>query len=697
MPINRCANLLIEIGTEELPPKTLQTLGEAFLSGCVAALQKSKLVERNAPTRWFATPRRLAVWIADVKIKQPDLNTERKGPAVQAAFDAHGQPTRAALGFAGSCGVAVEDLHRATSGKGEWLVFRTKQKGLPANSLIPICIEQSIKQLPIAKRMRWGTFESEFVRPVHWVTVLHGDKLVKATILSIQTGRHTMGHRFHCPHKLPLSTADDYEHTLLTEGTVIADFEKRRAQIKKQVTALAKKKGGTACIDNALLDEVTGLVEYPCALLGSFDQTFLDLPKEVLVSSMRDHQKYFHLTSPNGQLLPFFITVSNIRSTTPRHIRRGNERVLRARLADAQFFWDTDRKRPLAQHGLRLSEILFHRTLGSVADKRQRLEYLAATVAPLCGQDQDLCVRAAQLAKADLVTDMVGEFPDLQGIMGSYYAQLDSEHEQVARACAEHYQPRFAGDELPCSGVGKVIALVDRLDSLLGIFSAGEEPSGDKDPYGLRRAALAVLRLIIEGKFDLDLTELLREAVRAYESCRVNVSRETVNQVYAFVMDRLRRYYSEQGFAADEIASVMATHPTRPCDFDLRLRAVAKFRQLDEAANLAAANKRIRNILRKSDGNIAAEFDLSLLRDPAERELADNLQALDSAVRDVFKQGHYETGLGRLAALKPSVDRFFDEVLVMAEDEALKRNRLALLGRLQNLFLQVADISYLQD
>lgn len=697
MPLERRANLLIEIGTEELPPKALTTLGQAFLSGCTAALRRSELVDDGAPTRWFATPRRLAVWVKDVRIRQPDQLTERRGPAVQAAFDQHGRPTPAALGFARSCGVEVDDLERTATGKGEWLVVRMKQKGVLAKSLIPGCIEQSIKELPIPKRMRWGSNDAEFVRPVHWVVVLHGGNLVKTTILSARSGCHTYGHRFHCPKPLLLSAADDYEDSLLEQGMVIADFDKRRAKIERQVSALARKKGGIARLEAKLLDEVTGLVEFPHAILGAFDNRFLDMPKEVLVSSMRDHQKYFHLSRDDGQLLPYFITVSNIKSTSPGRIRKGNERVLRARLADARFFWDTDRKTTLEQHGQRLSEITFHQALGSVADKRQRMEHLAGAVAAMIGEDHELCVRAAQLAKADLVTEMVGEFPELQGIMGAHYARYDGEHEEVAHACAEHYQPRFSGDALPPSTVGRVVGLVDRLDSLIGIFFAGEAPSGDKDPYGLRRAALSALRLLVEDDLDLDLRALLYETARAYELSKIEVGTQTVDRVYDFVMDRLQGYYLDQGFAADEIASVMAVHPTRPCDFDLRLRAVSKFRQLKEAANLAAANKRIRNILKKSDGNTVSEFDLSLLTDPAERALADHLHALDSQVRDVFEHGRYEHGLGQLAALKDPVDRFFDEVLVMTEDEDLRNNRLALLDRLQNLFLQVADISYLQD
>lgn len=700
MPNKDCANLLVEIGTEELPPKALRRLAESFSLGCVSALQKSHLLAADAAYRWFATPRRLAVWVQDVKLKQPDQTSERRGPAIKAAFDDKGAPTQAALGFAKSCGVDVSRLKRVTMDKGEWLVFKKRQKGKFAKSLIPGCVEQSIKQLPIPKPMRWGWFDSEFVRPVHWLVMLHGAKLIKTTLLSVQAGPHTMGHRFHCPHPLRLSHADEYEQTLLERGTVIADFEKRKKRIQRQVASLIRKKGGDVSADDELLEQVTGLVEFPQALLGGFDPKFLDMPPEVLVSAMRDHQKYFHVAVRDGSLLPYFVTVSNIKSVAPRRVRQGNERVLRARLADAQFFWDTDRKKTLQEHAIRLSEVLFHKQLGSVGDKGQRLQHLASKLASMCDADKDLCVRAAQLAKADLVTDMVGEFPDLQGVVGSYYAKHDGEHKDVAEACVDHYKPRFSGDALPRSEVSKVIGLVDRLDSLLGIFATGEEPTGDKDPYALRRSSLAVLRLLIEGELDLDLRRLLSEAAQAYHLCpaaKLNIDDQIINRVFDFIMDRLQGYYIDQGFSADEIASVMASNPSRPLDFDRRLRAVSKFRQLDAAANLAAANKRIRNILRKASGEIPADFDRALAKDPAEQELADKLRALEDSVRAGFGKAEYETGLAELASLKEPVDRFFDQVMVMVEDDTLRQNRLALLNKLHDLFLQVADISYLQD
>ncbi len=700
MPDIDCANLLVEIGTEELPPKALRKLGETFATGCTAALEKAQLVPTHNSFKWFATPRRLALWVPGVRSRQPDQINERRGPAVAAAFDGEGNPTRAALGFATSCGVGIDSLQRSNTAKGEWLVYRLQQTGEPASKLVPDCIDQAIRQLPIPKRMRWGDLESEFVRPVHWLVVLHGENIIEAELLSVSSGRTTRGHRFHCPQPLPLKNADLYEQVLLDPGFVVADFEARKRRIESQVQDLARDKAGIASLDDDdLLEQVTGLVEWPDALIGTFDREFLNMPDEVLVSSMRDHQKYFNLSGAKNGLLPYFITVSNIASASPDRIRQGNERVLMARLADARFFWDSDRKITLERHGARLDQVLFHRKLGSVADKVDRLKDLSRFVAPLCGADPDQCLVAAGLVKADLVTDMVGEFPDLQGVMGYYYARHDGEEEEVAQACSDHYLPRFSGDALPRSPVATVIALVDRVDSLVGIFAAGEVPSGDKDPFALRRAALGVLRLLIEGNLAVDLKELLAVSAEAYRSngAKVDPDPQTVDRLYDFIADRLQAYYVDQNFGVDEIASVAAAGPTMPSDFDRRLRAVARFRQLDSAANLAAANKRIRNILRKAEAGVAENFDLKLVRDPAEKNLADRLGEIDLSVQECFDTARYETGLEQLASLREPVDRFFDEVMVMVEDESLRNNRLALLNRVQRMFLRVADISLLQD
>jgi len=693
------SNLLVEIGTEELPPRALKTLGEEFAKGVHAALGKVQLTAEHGAFKWYATPRRLAIWAADVACRQPDRTVERRGPSVAAAFDDEGKPTPAARGFARSCGVEVRELERVHTDKGEWLAHRRLEQGEPAASLIPECIERALKQLPIPKRMRWGNLDAEFVRPVHWLVVLHGDEVVETEILSVRAGAATRGHRFLCPGSLELRHADEYERMLLEQGSVVPDFEARKLRIERQVQGLAESNGGTTKVDNELIGLVTGLVEWPDALIGEFDPGFLEMPEEVLVSSMRDHQKYFSLYGKDGALLPRFITVSNIEGGPSDRIRRGNERVLKARLADARFFWDSDRKTPLAEHGKRLGQVLFHHKLGTVADKAARLQVLARSVASDTGADAGLCDRAARLIKADLVTDMVGEFPDLQGVMGRYYALNDGEPKEVAQACSDHYLPRVSGDALPATEVATVMALVDRIDTLVGIFQAGDEPASDKDPFALRRAALGVLRLLIERELDLELRPLLEGAAAVYRDSGVtgNPDPKILDRVEEFILDRLRAYYLDHGFGADEIASVAASEPAKPLDFDRRLRAVARFRLLESASNLAAANKRIGNILRRAEDTVPEHFDMQLLVDDAEKNLAGLLVELDSDIRVEFDALRYDAGLEQLASLREPVDRFFDEVMVMADDAPLRRNRLALLQSLHRLFMKVADISLLQD
>lgn len=693
------ASLLVEIGTEELPPRALRRLGAEFAGGLHAALVGARLANDDGHYKWYATPRRLAAWVAEVGARQPDSTAERRGPSIAAAFDADGKPTPAAQGFARSCGVDISALERIRTEKGEWLAHRQRETGAPASTLIPACIERAIKQLPIPKRMRWSDLEAEFVRPVHWLVVLHGSETVEAEILSVRSGAVTRGHRFLCREPVALTHADEYEQALLARGSVVPDFEARKQRVERQVNELAESNGGTLRADADLIEQVAGLVEWPTALIGEFDAGFLQMPEEVLVSSMRDHQKYFSLYDRAGALLPRFITVSNIEGGPTDRIRRGNERVLRARLADARFFWDSDRKTPLAEQGTRLGQVLFHRKLGTVADKAARLEILGRSVAAETDADPGMCERAARLIKADLVTDMVGEFPDLQGIMGRYYALNDGESQEVAQACSDHYLPRVSGDVLPASPVAVVMALVDRIDTLVGIFAAGEEPTGDKDPFALRRAALAVLRLLIERELDLELRPLLdRAAVVLRDSGAVDeLDGGVVDRVEAFILDRLRAYYSDQGFSADEVASVAASAPARPLDFDRRLRAVAGFRRLDSAANLAAANKRIGNILRRAEDAVPDQFDVRLLVEDAEKKLAARMMELDSDIRVEFGALRYERGLEQLASLREPVDRFFDEVMVMVDDAPLRRNRLALLQSLHRMFLMVADISLLQE
>lgn len=690
------ANLLVEIGTEELPPRALSRLGLAFGQALRAALQESGLVSAQEEWHWYATPRRLSVWIANVARRQPDREQERRGPALTAAFDSGGKPTPAALGFARSCGVAVEALQQLKSEKGAWLIYRKRERGGSATGVVPGCIEQAIRKLPVPKRMRWSDLDAEFVRPVHWMVVLHGADVIKTELLAAKSGRMTHGHRFHAPKPIRLSHADRYVDILEKEGQVIADFAARREQVRRQVDRCAKKVNGRAVVSDDLLDEVTGLVEWPQALAGAFDKEFLKVPDEVLRSSMQDHQKYFPVVSSRGRLLPYFIAVSNIKSRAPARVRKGNERVLRARLSDARFFWDSDRKLKLANRRDALDAVLFHHKLGTVADKSERIVALSMSIAPACGLDAGHSRRAAELCKADLVTDMVGEFPALQGTMGRYYAQHDGEPADVARAIEEHYQPRYAGDAIPASGPGKVVALADKLDTLVGIFAAGEAPSGDKDPYGLRRAALGVLRILIEGKLPLDLRELLDLAVEVLEKNAITVPKGVGDQVFEFISERLTAYYLGKGFSSEEISAVASRMPTQPLDFDLRLQAVSAFRKLPAAESLAAANKRIGNILRRSEQDIPADVDRALFRDSAERKLAETFAAMRDDVQKHFSAREYRPGLVQLAKLRKFVDRFFDEVMVMVDDPALRANRLALLQQIHGLFLQVADISKLQ-
>ncbi len=686
-------DLLIEIGTEELPPKALHRLSGAFSEQIRNGLEKANL--NFTGIKGFATPRRLAVLVSELDDQQPDQMTERRGPAITASFDEEGCPTRAATGFASSCGVTVEELEKLENDKGAWLVFRSKQAGKPAASLIPEIIQTALKQLPIPKRMRWGDRRAEFVRPVHWVVMLHGEQLIEANILDLVSTRETRGHRFHQPQALYIDTPADYEELLHTKGRVIADFERRKQAIHAQVQEAATRLGGTAVIDEDLLQEVTALVEWPVAVAGDFDPRFLDIPAEVLVSSMKGHQKYFHVVDNRQQLLlPHFITISNIDSRDPQQVREGNERVITPRLSDAEFFWNQDRSTPLAGRIDDLKQVVFQKQLGTLYDRTKRISQLAAALAPAVGSDPALAERAGLLCKCDLLTEMVGEFPELQGIMGRYYALHDGEDEQVAQALDEQYMPRFAGDRLPATPTGQLLSIADKLDSLVGIFSIGQAPSGDKDPFALRRAALGALRIIIECNLDIDLEEALSRAAGNYAHNFVHS--EINEQVFYFMMERLRGYYQEQGYASDLFEAVLTRRPTRPGDFDRRLRALAAFRRLPEAESLAAANKRIANILRKAEGELPQQIDRALLQDEAEKQLAKAVAEMEERVVPLFRQGEYEQALTRLAALRNPVDEFFNQVLVMTEDAAVRNNRLALLERVHNLFLHVAELSRLQ-
>ena len=688
-------DLLLELGTEELPPKTLKGLSEALATLLYRALQDAGLTTDTSPRyRVYATPRRLAVHVPGILRRQPDRIDERRGPALSAAFAADGRPTPAAIGFARSCGVEPHQLERLETDKGAWLVYRRKQAGVLASKLVPDLVRDAVKGLPVAKRMRWADLDVEFVRPVHWVLLLHGRAVVRCKVLSVASGRQTYGHRFHCPKALSIAAPGDYAKVLLKRGHVVPDFEARRAVIRKAAVTLARRRRGVAVIDEALLDEVAALVERPQPLLGSFDKSFLELPPEPLISTMRDNQKCFHVTDSKGALLPYFITVANIKSKDASQVRQGNERVIRARFADAQFFWETDRKTPLAERIDGLREVVFHDKLGSVHDKVERVRKLARLVAQETGTDAALADRGAQLAKADLLSGMVGEFPGLQGVMGRYYALHDGEHAEVASAIEEHYLPRYAGDRLPGSGAGQAVAIADRLDTLVGIFAVGESPTGDKDPFGLRRAALGVVRIMIEGGLELSLTTLLEAAWRSYPTVLQKTG--LVGSVYDFMMERLRAYYLEAGVSADVYEAVLACRPARPADFDKRVRAVMAFRTLPEAQSLTAANKRIRNILRQGGNADWDHVSTELLREQSEKRLAEQLTSLTQVLMPLFDTGEYTEAMQRLAALRPQVDEFFDNVMVMVDEEAVRDNRLALLHSLSKLFLRVADLSKLQ-
>jgi glycyl-tRNA synthetase beta chain len=685
-------DLLIEIGTEELPPKALLKLSNAFTAGITEGLRKAELDFGQVES--FAAPRRLAVLVKNLDEAQADKEVERRGPALAAAFDEDGNPTKATEGFARSCGVSPNELETLESGKGAWLVYRSTQSGQPTAQLIPAILTESLHRLPIPKRMRWGDLDAEFVRPVHWVVLLFGDDVIDTEILSVTSGRDTYGHRFHHPAPIYLGEPAAYAPILETTGRVMADFAKRREAIRAQVIEAAAKASGKAIIDDDLLDEVTGLVEWPLAVVGSFEERFLEVPPECLISAMKGHQKYFHMVDSNGRLMPNFITVSNIESRHPEYVREGNERVIRPRLTDADFFWNQDRKSTLEARIDSLKTVVFQQKLGTIFDKSQRVAAIAAKIAEVIGSEPELAARAAALAKCDLMTEMVGEFPELQGIMGRYYAQHDGESAEVAAALDEQYMPRFAGDALPQGSTGQAVAIADKLDTLIGIFGIGQVPSGDKDPFALRRAALGALRVIIEQGLDIDLLEMLDHAALANTGLFDND--DVIDQVFDFMMSRLKAYYHDAGVAPDTFEAVLAQRPSRPLDFDARLRAVTAFRSLAEAESLAAANKRISNILKKSEETIPAQVDTALLQEAAEKALHEQVEVMATKVAPLFATRDYEAALKQLAGLREVVDTFFDAVMVMADDTAIRANRLALLNRLRGLFLEVADLSQLQ-
>ncbi|HEY5810361.1 MAG TPA: glycine--tRNA ligase subunit beta [Povalibacter sp.] len=687
-------DFLVEIGTEELPPKSLFTLAQAFAEGIGNGLVAAEV--KHGAVEWFATPRRLAVRICDMADHQPDQQVKRQGPAVAAAFDAAGQPTRAALGFAASCGVKLEELQQVEGPKGQVLQYVGVKHGAATTALLPGIVTTALNALPIARRMRWGANEQEFVRPVHWVTMLFGSSVIETQRLGVDAGKHSHGHRFHAPQAIAISSPSKYVETLREKGHVLVDANQRRESIRDGVNALATGLGGVAVIRPALLDEVAALVEWPVPLAGRFDARFLTLPPEVLIATMQDHQRYFPVRGADGKLMNAFITVANIASRDPDKVRDGNERVVRPRLADAAFFWETDRKQRLDARRDSLKAVTFQNKLGSVFDKSARVATLAARIAELTHTDPEMARRAAELSKCDLLTAMVGEFPELQGVMGRYYAQLDGEPAEVATALEEQYRPRFSGDQLPATQAGLALAMADKLDTMAGIFAIGQKPSGTRDPFGLRRAALGILRICIERDLDLDLLQLVQDAVSLQP---LPAPADTVEEIWAYLMERLRGSHLESdsglGITTEMFDAVLASRPHSPKDIDMRLRALQLFLALPQAASLAGANKRIANILRKAADETSGAVDMNRLQEPAERSLFEHVLTAERAVNPLLARREYAAALTHLAGLREDVDRFFDAVMVMVEDPGLRANRLALLIRLRGVFLQIADLSRL--
>ena len=732
-------NFLVEIGTEELPPKALKTLATSFADNVEAELNQAGLTFDKI--EWFAAPRRLAVKVLNLATQQPSKEIEKRGPAVSAAFDAEGKPTKAAEGWARGCGITVEQAERIATDKGEWLVHRAKIEGQPTKNLLNDIVANALAKLPIPKPMRWADKTVQFIRPVHTVTMLLGDELIKGEILGVASARTIRGHRFLGEKEFEIQHADQYPQLLREKGSVVADFNERKAEILVKSQAKSTALGGVADIEESLLEEVTSLVEYPNVLAAKFEERFLAVPAEALVYTMKGDQKYFPIYDKDGQLLPHFIFVSNINPEDPTAIIEGNEKVVRPRLTDAEFFFKTDLKQKLVDRLPRLETVLFQQQLGTLKDKTDRIEQLAGEIAKQIGADEAKAKRAGLLSKCDLMTNMVFEFTDTQGVMGMHYARHDGEDEEVAVALNEQYMPRFAGDELPKSLVASAVALADKFDTLTGIFGIGQAPKGSADPFALRRAALGALRIIVEKNLPLDLEQLINFSIDTYlekefkskQYTQTNGSRyitmtsqsfgwnpeftnfvkkwekvpgkpvipiyrsrkELINDLTDFMLGRFRAWYQDEGIAVDVIQAVLARRPTRPADFDARVRAVSHFRTLDSAEALAAANKRVSNILAKADAAIG-EINLTACLEPAEKALAEAVLALRTEVQPLIAQGDYTAVLDKLANLRAPVDSFFDNVMVNAEDPALRQNRLAILNTLQGLFLQVADISVLQ-
>ncbi|HAW92348.1 MULTISPECIES: glycine--tRNA ligase subunit beta [unclassified Arsukibacterium] len=681
-------DFLVEIGTEELPPKALKILATAFADNIGAELAKQEL--NHGDIVWYAAPRRLAVRVNGLAASQSDKVVEKRGPSIAAAFDADGKPTKAAAGWAAGCGISVEQAERLETDKGAWLLHKQLQKGQQTVALLADVIKVALAKLPIARPMRWGNSDAEFIRPVHTIVMLYGSEVVPATILGRSSSNKSYGHRFHAPALVEIANADAYL-PILQQAYVVADYHQRKATIAQQVKATADSLNATAQMDDALLEEVASLVEWPVILVGSFEQSFLQVPAEPLISTMKDNQKYFPLLDKQGKLINKFIFVTNIESKDPQQIISGNEKVVRPRLADAEFFFKTDRKTKLIERLDSLKTVLFQQQLGTLAEKSERISSVAGSIAVKIGADQAAAKRAGLLSKTDLMSNMVGEFPEVQGIMGMHYARLDGEDEAVALALNEQYMPRFAGDQLPSRLEGAAVAIADKLDTLVGIFGIGQIPKGDKDPFALRRAAIGALRIMVEKQLPLDLVEIIAFSQQTFGNKLTNI--KVADEVLDFMLGRFRAWYQDEGYSVDVIQAVLARRPTSPSDFDKRVSAVAEFSKLDAAAALAAANKRVANILAKVSDDIPEQVSTNLLQEPAEIALHQAINA-EQAYQG---EGHnYSDSLAHLAGMRGVIDSFFDQVMVNADDNAVRFNRLALLKQLRELFLQVADISVLQ-
>jgi glycyl-tRNA synthetase beta chain len=677
-------DFLFELGTEELPPTALKMLSNALGESIETQLKAAQLSFEEIEL--YAAPRRLGFLVKQLSTEQPDRSIERTGPSAKA-------PEKAAMGFAGSCGVTLADLSIEQTDKGEYYVYRGTEKGRAATELLPEMLQNAMQQLPIPKRMRWAASRTEFVRPVKWVIALFGDEVVDCTLLDIKSDRKTRGHRFHYDHEIEIINASEYAPTLRNTGYVVTGFAERREMIRAQVLEQAAKIGGIVEFDEDLLDEVCALNEWPVALTGRFEERFLEVPEQALILSMKENQKYFHLVNEQGGLMPYFITIANIESKDPQQVVAGNEKVIRPRLADAAFFFETDKKQPLIARLEKLKSVVFQNQLGTVYDKAARIEATAKHIAGLIGGNSEYAARAAQLAKCDLLSDTVYEFTELQGLIGYHLALHDGEADEVAVAIQEQYLPKFAGDDLPQTKSGIAVALADRLDTLVGLFAINQPPTGSKDPFALRRAALGVLRILVEHELPLDLADLLVVAAKNYSD--LPALDNAAESVFEFMLERFRFWFEEESISAEVYLSVHALKPRVPLDFVRRARAVAGFAEQEASAALIAGNKRVSNILSKLEGDIDSSVNEALLQEDAEKALYSALSTLRAEVESKVEDADYQGALNALSSLRAPIDKFFDEVRVMADDEAVKANRLAILANLRQQFIGIADISQL--